>query len=164
MAKKKATKKATKKPAKKAVKKAVKKATKKPAKKATKKAAPVKAAKPVKEVKKAGPVKPVKPALVTPKNKGSQQYTQSELFDCIRGFCGFTSRTDARKFYDQFAAMIQQSLKSGYKLNLPGLGKMQVRKTKARMGRNPMTQEQIMIPAKRKVAFTPTKALKEAVL
>ncbi len=157
-------------PAKKAAKKVAKKPVKKaPAKKPAKKVAPKKAAKvvpakPVKEVKKAGPVPPIKPTLVIPKNRSTLQYTQSEFFEAIRGFCGFNTRTEARKFYDDFATMIQASLKSGYKLSLPGLGRMQVRKTKARMGRNPATQEPIQIPARRKVAFTPTKVLKEAVL
>lgn len=112
--------------------------------------------------KKLGPVPPKKPVLSNPKN--SRQYTQSEFFECIRGYCGFNNRREAKDFYGDFATMIQAALKSGYKLVLPGLGKMQVRKTKARMGRNPMTQEIIQIPAKRKVAFTANKALKEAVL
>jgi DNA-binding protein HU-beta len=60
--------------------------------------------------------------------------------------------------------MVQAALKSGYKLVLPGLGKMQVAKSKARMGRNPMTGEAIKIPARKKVRFTANKALKDAVL
>lgn len=133
---------------------------KKSAKKAAaKKPAPVKAA-----PKKNLPEPPKKPVIVSPKNSSSRQYTQSELFECIRGSCGFNTRTDAKDFYSGFVGLIQSALKSGYKVVLPGLGKIQVRKTKARMGRNPMTQEPISIPARRKVAFTPLKALKEAVL
>lgn len=60
--------------------------------------------------------------------------------------------------------MLQAALKSGFKVMLPGLGKLQVRRTKARKGINPATREPIMIPRKRKVAFTATKALKQAVL
>ncbi len=114
--------------------------------------------------KKMGPTPPAKPVLVSPKNSNSRQYTQGEFLECIRGCCGFTTRREAKEFYNDFASMITVALKSGYKIMLPGIGKMQVRRTKARMGRNPMTQEQIMIPARKKVAFTATKALKEAVL
>lgn len=114
--------------------------------------------------KKAGPMPPKSPMVVTPKNKESRQFTQGEFFDSVRGSCGFTSRREAKDFYADFASMLQLALRNGYKVVLPGLGKIQVRKTKARMGRNPMTQEQIMIPARRKVAFTANKALKEAVL
>ncbi len=141
---------------------------KKPAKKAapTKaaKAAPMKAA-PVKAApKKAVPTPPKKPVLVTPKNSGSRQYTQSEFFDCVQGFCGFTTRREAKEFYANFSGLIQNALKSGIKLVLPGLGKIQVRRTKARKGINPATREPITIPARKKVAFTANKALKEAVL
>ena len=159
MAKKKAKKSAPKKAApKKAAKKKV----------ADKKAKPAKAAKAAKVVKAAPkkpvPVPPKKPSLVTPKNSNTKQYSQSELIDAIQGFCGFMTRREAKEFYSNFTALVQSALKNGYKLALPGLGKIQVRKTKARMGRNPMTQEVIKIPAKRKVAFTANKALKEAVL
>lgn len=152
VAKKKAAKKAA--PKKKAGAKKPKKAAK-PAKVAAKPAKPVKVAKPRIEI-------PKKPSLISPKNK--TQYTQSELYDALTGYCGFTSRKIAKEFYAQFSSMIQTALKSGYKIALPGLGKIQVRKTKARMGINPKTREPIKISAKRKVRFTPNKALKDAVL
>ncbi|MCL4151456.1 UNVERIFIED_CONTAM: hypothetical protein GTU68_029601 [Idotea baltica] len=59
---------------------------------------------------------------------------------------------------------ILDSLKKGYKLPLLGLGKLYVRKSKARMGRNPSTGEAIKIPAKKRVRFTAAKALKETVI
>ena len=142
-------------------------------KKAVKKAAPAKkpAKKEVKkEVKKPEPpkkpkiVKPKKPVLLMPKNDATKQFTQSELLDCITEYCGFTSRKDAKLFYEGFAGLVQEALKSGYKLALPGLGKLQVRKTNPRTGINPMTKEPIKIPARKKVRFTPSKAMKEAVL
>jgi len=167
-------------PAKKATKKAVakkpaaKKAAKKPAaKKPAKKAAPKKAVKKAEAPKKmAAPkppkrpliVEPKKPVLVVPKNSKTFQYTQSELLDCMTQYCGFEKRKGTKEFYDSFHKMIQAALKEGYKLMLPGLGKLQVKKTKARMGINPKTQEPIKIPAKRKVAFSAAKVLKEAVL
>ncbi len=179
-----------KKPVKKAPKVAPKKAAPKKAapKKAAPKAAPKKAVKPAKPVKavkekatkpvkaaapkkaapaapkKLPPTPPKKPSLLTPKNGSSKQYTQSELFECIKGYCGFETRSEAKGFYSGFQEMLQGALKSGYRVVLPGLGKLQVKKTKARMGRNPTTQQPIMIPAKKKVAFTALKALKESVL
>lgn len=148
-----------------AVKKASAKAKlKKVAAKVAKKPA-VKAVKAVAAPKKAiPPVPPKKPSLVTPKNGTSKQYTQSEFFDCVQGFCGFNSRTEAKNFYANFSGMIQAALKSGYKVVLPGLGKIQVAKSKARKGINPLTREPINIPARKKVRFTANKALKEAVL
>lgn len=134
-------------------------ASKKASAKSTKKAAAVKA-----QPKKNIPLPPKKPVLVTPKNGETKQYTQSELFECIKGYCGFQTRSEAKNFYGSFASMLQVALKNGYKLVLPGLGKMQVKRTKPRIGRNPATGEAIQIPAKRKVAFTPLKVLKQAVL
>lgn len=152
-----------------ATKKKSKKMTKKPAKKMATKKMTVKSKGAAKKMiaaapKKMGPLPPKTPVVVTPKNKNTKQFTQGEFFDSLRGSCGFGSRKEAKEFYGDFATMIQSALKSGYKVVLPGLGKIQVRRTKARMGRNPMTQEQIMIPARKKVAFTANKALKEAVL
>ncbi|MCC6221683.1 MAG: HU family DNA-binding protein [Deltaproteobacteria bacterium] len=110
------------------------------------------------------PKPPTKPVLVVPKNDETKQYTQSEFLDCVQNYCGFNNRRQTKEFYDDFMAVIQNGLKSGYKIPLPGLGKLQVRKTKARMGRNPATQQPMMIPARKKIAFTANKALKEAVL
>jgi nucleoid DNA-binding protein len=164
-------------PKKAAPKKAVKKApakkaaTKKVAKKAPAKKVVAKKANAVKKVapKPVAPKRPLvvenkKPVLVTPKNKNTMQYNQAELLDSIASYCGFEKRKGAKEFYENFSSMIQAALKSGYKLALPGLGKFQVRKTKARMGINPKTREPIKISAKKKVAFTPNKALKEMVL
>jgi DNA-binding protein HU-beta len=49
-------------------------------------------------------------------------------------------------------------------LRLAGLGVFRKRKLKARMGRNPATGEQIKIPARTRLRFTPAKALKDSVL
>lgn len=150
-----------------------KKGPAKKAVKAKKMAKPVKMAKPTKMAKPAaapvakkatGPVVPKKPTLVNPKNSATKQYTQAEFFECLLGYCGFTNRKEAKNYYGAFSGMLQSALKQGYKVVLPGLGKMQVRKTKPRKGINPATREPINIPAKRKVAFTPLKALKQAVL
>lgn len=156
-------------PAKKAApKKAAKKAPAKkvaPKKAAPKKAAAVKVAKVEKApVKKPLFVTPTKRVLNTPKNSNTHQYAQSELFDGLVSYCGFTSRKLAKEFFGSFSGLIQESLKSGYKLALPGLGKLQVRRTEARMGINPLTRETIRIPARKRIRFTPNKALKEAVL
>lgn len=55
-------------------------------------------------------------------------------------------------------------IKRGAKVRIPSFGILQVKKTKARTGRNPATGETIKIAAKKKVAFRVAKDLKEAVL
>ncbi len=98
------------------------------------------------------------------KPKNGVQYTQAEFFQCIQNACELDNRKQAKEVYDAFAGTIQSALKKGAKIPLPGIGKMQVRHSKARMGRNPATGEVIRIKAKKRVRLTVSKALKEAVL
>jgi len=58
---------------------------------------------------------------------------------------------------------IQGSLKKGQKVALIGFGTFQVRKRKARQGRNPQTGETIQIKASKVPAFSAGASLKKAV-
>lgn len=127
---------------------------------ATKKTATKKAA-PMKKM----PIKVTKARTASrPKNASTNSYTFSEFIENVKNFCGFEKRSAAKEICEDLALFIKDSLKRGYKLPLLGLGKMYVRQTKARTGRNPATGELIQISAKKRVRFTPAKALKEAVL
>ena len=135
-----------------------KKAPVKAKKIAPKKAASKKAAAPA-------PVKIVKIRKASkPKNERTLSYTQSEFIENVRAFCGLPKRAQARELCEDLNALIVDSLKKGYKLPLLGLGKLYVRRTKPRIGRNPATGEMIQIPSKKRVRFTPAKVLKDAVL
>ncbi len=61
-------------------------------------------------------------------------------------------------------AHITKHIKRGAKVRVPGFGILMVKRTSARMGRNPATGATIKIPAKKKVAFRVSKDLKAAVL
>ena len=161
--------------AKKPVKKIIKKAAPAPKKAVAKKPA-VKIATKIaaKPAPKAAPKK-VAPAPVPapvqkwkvaskPKNTSTLSYTQSEFLENIKGFCGLVKRAEAKTLADDLARLIKDSLKKGYKIPFLGLGKLYVRTSKARTGRNPATGETIQIPARKRVRFVATKALKDAVL
>ena len=136
---------------------------KKPAKKTIKKSAK-KAAKPaMKAAPKAAPAVKVR-AASKPKNGNTLSYTMSEFLENIKGFLGLNKRSQAKEICEDIALLVKDSLKKGYKIPLFGLGKMYVRNTKPRMGRNPATGEMISIPAKKRVRFSVAKALKESVL
>ena len=105
----------------------------------------------------------LKPIKVT-KPKNGVQYSQSEFYEVLRQACGMDSRRIAKDVYASFAGMLQAALKKGYRVPLPGLGKILVRQTKPRIGRNPATGEVIQIPAKKRVRLTPSKQLKDTVL
>ena len=129
--------------------------------KCTMKAAPKKTtmvAKPVvEEIKKARKV-------TKPKNETTLSYTQSEFIENVRAFCGLAKRSQAKDLCEDMSLLIKDALKKGYKLPLLGLGKMYVRRTKARTGRNPATGETIQIASKKRVRFVAAKALKDVVL
>lgn len=142
-----------KKPAKKAA-----KSMKKPAKAAKKTAAPAKAAPP-------GYTKGDKVTSASrPRNTATGSYTLSEVIENIRGFCALQKRSDAKEICDGIASFLKDSLKKGYRIPFLGLGKLYVRQSKARQGRNPATGEIVNIPARKRVRFAVAKALKEAVL
>ncbi len=58
---------------------------------------------------------------------------------------------------------ITESLKKGDKVQLVGFGSFEVRQKAARKGHNPLTGEEIKIPACKAPAFKAGKALKEKV-
>ena len=69
---------------------------------------------------------------------------------------------DMEKALQAFCSVAAAELLAGGEVSLPGLGKLKVKDTNARTGRNPRTGEAIEIPAGRKVVFSPGKDFKEA--
>ena len=72
------------------------------------------------------------------------------------------TKGDMEKAFTAFCKVATAELLGGGEISLPGLGKLKVKETNARTGRNPKTGETIEIPAGRKVVFTPGKEFKEA--
>lgn len=133
-----------------------------------KKAKKMKSSKPAAKKQAAKPAKMAKPIknrkASKPRNGNTLSYTQSEFLENLRGFCGLEKRSQARELIEDLQALVTDTLKKGYKIPLFGLGKLYVRRTKPRVGRNPQTGEPINIPARKRVRFTAAKALKDAVL
>ena len=73
------------------------------------------------------------------------------------------SKKEVNELLDTFFKYIVADLKKGCRVRVPGFGILQVRKSAARMARNPATGEAISVPAKKKIRFRPSKELKEAV-
>ena len=59
--------------------------------------------------------------------------------------------------------VVTGALAKGDEVTLPGLGKLTVKTSAARKGRNPATGAEMDIPAKTKPHFSAAKALKDAV-
>jgi len=74
------------------------------------------------------------------------------------------SKRQAKSTLDELNELVIRQLKKEGSLRLAGLGVFRKRKIKARVGRNPTTGEQIKIPARTRLRFSPAKALKDSVL
>lgn len=77
---------------------------------------------------------------------------------------GEFTKADAETALKAVQGAIAAVLVNGDKITLPGFGTFKVVETAARTGRNPQTGEPVEIPAKRKIKFNPTQALKDLVL
>lgn len=73
------------------------------------------------------------------------------------------SKGHAEKALSAFLDTVTYELKRGGAVSLTGFGQFTTKVTQPRTGRNPKTGETIQIPASRRPAFKPGKALKDAV-
>ena len=73
------------------------------------------------------------------------------------------SKSDSRKSIDTLLDIIKNDLADGGATRLLGFGAFSVVRRQATTGRNPRTNEEIIIAASNKVKFKPGKALSDAV-
>jgi S-DNA-T family DNA segregation ATPase FtsK/SpoIIIE len=89
--------------------------------------------------------------------------TQAQMTAYLAAKVGISKR-QAKSTLDQLNELVTRQLKKEGSLRLAGLGVFRKRKLKARVGRNPATGEQIKIPARTRLHFTPAKTLTASVL
>jgi nucleoid DNA-binding protein len=88
--------------------------------------------------------------------------TRTELIDALAQRLG-TEKRDAKAFLEGLTGLVEDVIRDGGEVPLKGLGKFKVQNRKARVGRNPLTGEEIQIPAKTVVKFTLAKSLKDLI-
>ena len=93
----------------------------------------------------------------------AQKMTKSALFAFFADKFE-VKRTEVRDWFDELGALAEKELKRSGEFTLPGVVKLSVRKSKARMGRNPATGEPVKIKAKTVAKITPLKSFKDSVL
>lgn len=76
---------------------------------------------------------------------------------------GNLTKKDSEAILNLIGEVIEELLANGEEFKIPSVGKFFVTDTKARVGRNPQTGEEIEIPASKAVKFRPCSSLKEAV-
>jgi DNA-binding protein HU-beta len=89
--------------------------------------------------------------------------TQSQVAAYMADKLSLTKK-QGKQVLEELNALVVRELKKEGPLRLAGLGIFRKRKTKARMGRNPATGQEIKIPARTRLRFTAAKALKDSVL
>ncbi|HJV07756.1 HU family DNA-binding protein [Paludibacterium denitrificans] len=87
--------------------------------------------------------------------------TKAELIAALAEHSGLT-KADVLKVLAAFDETLIKALAAGDDVTIAA-GKFKAKETAARTGRNPKTGEAIQIPAKKKVTFTASKALKDTI-
>lgn len=87
---------------------------------------------------------------------------KADLIGTLTEKSGLTKK-DTEKVLNAFVETITEELQKGEKVALVGFGTFEVRDRAERMGRNPKTMEELIIPASKAPAFKAGKALKDAV-
>jgi DNA-binding protein HU-beta len=87
---------------------------------------------------------------------------KTELVSAISEKTGL-KKDDAKKAVDAFTAVVTDALANGDSVALVGFGTFDVSERKERTGLNPLTKEEIVIPAAKLPKFKAGRGLKEAV-
>ena len=87
---------------------------------------------------------------------------QAELVKELASVASLTNK-EAEGILKKLGEVVTQALVNGGEVTLPGLGKLTVKTSAARRGRNPATGAEMDIPAKTKPHFSAAKTLKDAV-
>jgi len=88
--------------------------------------------------------------------------TRTELIEELANRTGMEKR-DVKRFLEDLTSLVEDTIKQGGEVPLKGLGKFRVQHRKARTGRNPITGEEIQIPAKTVVKFALARSLKDLI-
>ena len=71
------------------------------------------------------------------------------------------TKKDTAKAMDALLAAIEDSLLNGEEVQLCGFGSFSVKEFAAHMGRNPKTNQEIEVPASKRLVFSASKVLKD---
>jgi len=86
---------------------------------------------------------------------------KNELLTNLLSHTNAVTKKQAEAVLEALATTTAEAVAAGEEVALPGIGKLKLAHKAARTARNPKTGEQVQVPAKTKLKFVPTKALKE---
>ena len=87
---------------------------------------------------------------------------KTQLIDEIVSKTGLKKK-DTEAVIAAFVDVVAETLAKGEKVQVSGLGSFEVKTKAERPGRNPKTQEPIIIPESKAVAFSASKTLKDSI-
>ena len=73
------------------------------------------------------------------------------------------SKKEATEMYDDVFGLLSEVISNGEEVAIPNFGRVKIAERDARIARNPRTNEEIQIPAKKAPKFQFAKNIKEAV-
>jgi integration host factor subunit alpha len=88
--------------------------------------------------------------------------TKADLVEAVHEKVGFSKKESSEVVEKVFETM-KQTLEGGDGLKISGFGKFDVRRKNARRGRNPKTEDALIIPERTVVTFKASQVLKAAV-
>jgi integration host factor subunit alpha len=94
--------------------------------------------------------------------RDSRTITKADLVEAVHTKVGF-SKKESGEIVERVFESMKRTLESGDDLKISGFGKFDVRRKNARRGRNPKTEEGLIIPARTVVTFKASQILKTRV-
>jgi len=86
--------------------------------------------------------------------------TKAELVSDVARKTGFTKK-EVGRVISTTMEVLREAFERKEKVELRGFGVFEVKRRKARMGRNPRTKDAVKIPARWVLVFKPSKIIKE---
>lgn len=87
--------------------------------------------------------------------------TKADIVEAVYHKLGGFSKREAAEIVELVFETLKETLANGEKVKVSGFGNFVVRGKKARMGRNPQTDEPIMITQRKVLTFKPSQVLKQ---
>lgn len=86
--------------------------------------------------------------------------TKSNIVDSVYERTELTKK-EAAEYVNEVLELMKETLESGEEIKVSGFGKFEVRHKEERMGRNPQTGDEIMIPERKVWRFKVSQVLKD---
>jgi integration host factor subunit alpha len=95
-------------------------------------------------------------------SENQRTVTKADLVEAVHEKVGFSKKISTEMVELVFGTR-KSTLERGERIKVSGFGKFEVRHKKARRGRNPKTEAELIIPERHILTFKPSQVLKAAV-